>query len=230
MGFDAQDLHEIVAEEEGDGSSAPTEETTQLPSIGSAKHATGECKPCWFHPKPTGCDKGLECLHCHLCTSEDIRSMRREKCRTRHINKKLIERARRKYEANEKRALASQTLAPSCASSWCTESPELKSHTPDSQEIVAEEKDDGRSVPTEETHLPSVGSAKHSSGGCKPCWFHAKPTRCNKASECPHCPLCTFEDIQALRREKFKNRSDKRKKEVTREEFLASQTPARNTP
>merc|ERR1712167_297968 len=202
MGFDAQDLHEIVAEEEGDGSSAPTEETTQLPSIGSAKHATGECKPCWFHPKPTGCDKGLECLHCHLCTSEDIRSMRREKCRTRHINKKLIERARRKYEANEKRALASQTLAPSCASSWRTE----------------------------ETHLPSVGSAKHSSGGCKPCWFHAKPTRCNKASECPHCPLCTFEDIQALRREKFKNRSDKRKKEVTREEFLASQTPARNTP
>ncbi|CAE7226560.1 unnamed protein product [Symbiodinium natans] len=44
----------------------PMHSSTGLPSIGSASHYTGECRPCAFlHAK--GCVNGTSCSFCHLC-------------------------------------------------------------------------------------------------------------------------------------------------------------------
>lgn len=41
-------------------------EQTPLPSVGSAGHHLGQCKPCAF-VGTKGCVSGAECLFCHLC-------------------------------------------------------------------------------------------------------------------------------------------------------------------
>lgn len=44
----------------------PSLVSPDLPSVGSASHGFGECKPCAFiHTK--GCEGGLQCPFCHLC-------------------------------------------------------------------------------------------------------------------------------------------------------------------
>lgn len=50
-----------------------------LPSVGSAGHAHGSCKPCaWIH-KPSGCTNGYNCRHCHLCPPDEVKRRKREK-------------------------------------------------------------------------------------------------------------------------------------------------------
>lgn len=48
----------------------PSPSSSCLPSRGSALHHTGDCKPCAWFWKPSGCQNGQECLHCHLCPKE----------------------------------------------------------------------------------------------------------------------------------------------------------------
>merc|ERR1712045_578431 len=42
-----------------------------FPSVGSALHGTGMCKPCCWFWKPEGCKNKEACFHCHLCTKVD---------------------------------------------------------------------------------------------------------------------------------------------------------------
>lgn len=49
-----------------------------LPSVGSALHGTGNCKPCGFFHK-NGCKAGVECTFCHLCDSGEKKRRQREK-------------------------------------------------------------------------------------------------------------------------------------------------------
>jgi len=49
-----------------------------FPSIGSALHSKGECKPCGFFHK-NGCKAGVECSFCHLCDSGEKKRRQREK-------------------------------------------------------------------------------------------------------------------------------------------------------
>ncbi|CAJ1341342.1 unnamed protein product [Effrenium voratum] len=51
------------------------EENVKLPqqSVGAVLHGTGECRPCAWFWKPQGCRNGKECLHCHLCLSNEIK-------------------------------------------------------------------------------------------------------------------------------------------------------------
>jgi len=51
-------------------------------SIGSAKHATGNCKPCGFLWKK-GCQKAQNCEFCHLCKSDEVKKRKRDKIATR---------------------------------------------------------------------------------------------------------------------------------------------------
>jgi hypothetical protein len=51
-----------------------------LPSIGSADHLAGLCKPCGFLFKG-GCTQGPECKFCHLCEPGTIQEKRRRKRR-----------------------------------------------------------------------------------------------------------------------------------------------------
>jgi len=49
-----------------------------LPTLGSAGHYVGACKPCaFFHTK--GCANGTQCSFCHLCPSDEKRTRQKEK-------------------------------------------------------------------------------------------------------------------------------------------------------
>jgi len=50
-----------------------------LPSHGSLLHATGECRPCMWFWKSSGCARADECLHCHLCPKQARYRRRRVK-------------------------------------------------------------------------------------------------------------------------------------------------------
>jgi len=50
-----------------------------IPSVGSAFHATGACKPCAWFWKPGGCRNARECRHCHLCPEGEVRARKRTK-------------------------------------------------------------------------------------------------------------------------------------------------------
>jgi len=45
-----------------------------LPSFGSVKHSTGECSPCTFYHRKTGCMNGYDCAFCHYRHEEKRRS------------------------------------------------------------------------------------------------------------------------------------------------------------
>lgn len=51
----------------GDLQNIPDVSQPELPTMGSAKHRLGQCKPCAFAWKPEGCESGAECKFCHLC-------------------------------------------------------------------------------------------------------------------------------------------------------------------
>jgi len=49
-----------------------------LPSIGSAYHYSGRCKPCVFFHCANGCENGHACLHCHLCAPGEKKRRRKQ--------------------------------------------------------------------------------------------------------------------------------------------------------
>jgi len=62
--------------------------STELPSLGSAGHAAGRCKPCaFFHT--SGCENGPTCSFCHLCEPEERKRRRKEKLQARKIAHQL---------------------------------------------------------------------------------------------------------------------------------------------
>jgi len=54
-----------------------------LPSQGSAGHAQGSCRPCAHNWKPAGCNKGVACSFCHICTKHDFQRRRYNNRRSR---------------------------------------------------------------------------------------------------------------------------------------------------
>jgi len=52
--------------------------SVELPSVGSAGHSTGDCKPCaFFHT--AGCSNGVSCQFCHTCDANEKKRRRKEK-------------------------------------------------------------------------------------------------------------------------------------------------------
>lgn len=60
-----------------------------LPSLGSAAHGTGTCKPCAFLFS-RGCSNGKSCVFCHLCDQGEKKRRQREK-RVLHNSAKQIQ-------------------------------------------------------------------------------------------------------------------------------------------
>jgi len=58
-------------------------------SIGSAQHATGNCKPCGFLWKK-GCHKAQNCHFCHLCGSDEVKRRKRDKIEARRREEQLM--------------------------------------------------------------------------------------------------------------------------------------------
>jgi hypothetical protein len=54
----------------------------ELPTVGSAAHRFGNCKPCAFvHTK--GCENGVECPYCHICRPGEKKRRQRDKLERR---------------------------------------------------------------------------------------------------------------------------------------------------
>lgn len=49
------------------------------PSHGSVLHSTRNCRPCAWFWKPTGCQNGQQCGHCHLCPEGELRARKKAK-------------------------------------------------------------------------------------------------------------------------------------------------------
>lgn len=50
-----------------------------LPSRGSVLHGTGKCRPCGWFWKKGGCSNGRDCLHCHACPEDEMKSRKQVK-------------------------------------------------------------------------------------------------------------------------------------------------------
>eukprot|EP00929_Paragymnodinium_shiwhaense_P116407 TRINITY_DN8591_c0_g1_i1.p1 TRINITY_DN8591_c0_g1~~TRINITY_DN8591_c0_g1_i1.p1 ORF type:complete len:220 (-),score=26.49 TRINITY_DN8591_c0_g1_i1:383-1042(-) len=48
-------------------------------SLGSVFHALGECRPCAWMWKESGCSNGQSCRHCHLCPEGEARRRKKAK-------------------------------------------------------------------------------------------------------------------------------------------------------
>jgi len=58
-------------------------------SIGSARHATGDCKPCGFLWKK-GCHKAQNCQFCHLCPSDEVKKRKLAKIAARRREEEMM--------------------------------------------------------------------------------------------------------------------------------------------
>jgi hypothetical protein len=56
---------------------------SRLPSKGSALHALGNCRPCAWLWKPSGCQNGKDCGHCHTCPPGELKERKRIKAARR---------------------------------------------------------------------------------------------------------------------------------------------------
>lgn len=63
--------------------SQPVPGTPELPSVGSAGHATGTCKPCAYFAHSRGCANGVQCPFCHLCPPGELKRRQKEMRSTR---------------------------------------------------------------------------------------------------------------------------------------------------
>jgi len=62
----------------GDVLQVPEPCSAQLPTVGSAGHFSGTCRPCAFVHK-RGCDNGVACEFCHLCGPSERKRRQRER-------------------------------------------------------------------------------------------------------------------------------------------------------
>jgi len=68
------------SDDNGSDDDAATTASAASPSVGSAGHAAGSCRPCAFARSSSGCKFGAACNFCHL-VSEHPESMRMRPCK-----------------------------------------------------------------------------------------------------------------------------------------------------
>jgi len=59
--------------------------------LGAEYHHIGQCQPCVWNTKRTGCKNGEECKFCHMCTNEDLKALR--KARKQHYQRAVFKQA-----------------------------------------------------------------------------------------------------------------------------------------
>lgn len=50
-----------------------------VPSAGSALHGSGSCNPCAWFWKPQGCENGVNCRRCHVCSPDEAKARKKSK-------------------------------------------------------------------------------------------------------------------------------------------------------
>lgn len=49
------------------------------PSVGSALHDDGDCRPCAWYWKPSGCENAASCPFCHMCPEGEVKNRKKSK-------------------------------------------------------------------------------------------------------------------------------------------------------
>lgn len=72
--------------------SGPAPGSSELPSVGSAGHDEGKCKPCaFFHT--AGCGNGVLCKFCHLCDAGEKKRRRKDKLEGQRVLRRSLKQA-----------------------------------------------------------------------------------------------------------------------------------------
>mmetsp|Transcript_67516 Transcript_67516/g.162038 ORF Transcript_67516/g.162038 Transcript_67516/m.162038 type:complete len:293 (+) Transcript_67516:73-951(+) len=82
--------------------------TPSLPSVGSALHRAGQCRPCAWNWTEVGCNGGSQCRYCHLCGEEDFRL----RVSQRRLQRAALWRAERQPSFQHRRATAADSTVP----------------------------------------------------------------------------------------------------------------------
>lgn len=69
----------ISSEDHGEKLKALDAREDVLPSVGSAQHGTGKCKPCAWFWKPQKCSNHKSCGYCHLCPEGELKARKKAK-------------------------------------------------------------------------------------------------------------------------------------------------------
>lgn len=69
----------------------PTLGSEEMPTIGSAEHSSGRCKPCAFIFKD-GCKSGVSCKFCHLCQPGEKKKRKKERKAQKRVSSAQLQR------------------------------------------------------------------------------------------------------------------------------------------
>lgn len=189
-------------------------------SVGATLHGTGECKPCAWFWKPKGCQNGEECRHCHMCPQGEIRQRKKAKDRIAKEEDEELDGSTRQMPMEPLKVEISGFecgtlgLAQGGVQEPQKVAPSPTSHIPgtDSMSIAPPP----GLAPAES--VPSLGSAAHGTGLCRPCAWLWKPGGCQNGSECRHCHLCPEGELKARRKVK----AELARQESLEQEILSS--------
>jgi len=204
MGEDSMGLSRVfsprsMGEESIGLSRAFLEADPELPSVGSALHTTNECEPCSEFWSPQGCEKSSACDRCHLCPKG--KRLRFAACcssgpccvHDRPAALKSILKAPSAPDNAAATALCEDYLSLMHLVPCFRPPPGLP---PPQQALQPHQPSPGAPTPYNDMcapcgeSLPSIGSALHAAGMCKPCGWFWKASGCENAQECQHCHLC----------------------------------------
>eukprot|EP00438_Fugacium_kawagutii_P008869 Skav200651 [mRNA] locus=scaffold2539:137414:138922:+ [translate_table: standard] len=191
-----------------------------FPSEGSKLHGSGFCRPCAWFWKPKGCENGKECRHCHLCPQEEIKNRRKMKQMMQNDQGSPMTWGSTWTPLSAIDSMVTQTPAsmfpgnefsdPTLLSPLDLGTSPMQNSTYDYDQWdafgapspVALESPKLSIALASCLPVPSVGSALHESGKCKPCaWFH-KPAGCSNGDSCAHCHLCPEDEIRNRKKAK----------------------------
>jgi len=171
-----------------------------VPSAGSSMHGTGLCRPCAWLWKPQGCQNGQECRHCHLCPEGELKARRKVKVDVMRMQND---------DEDEEISLPRKQL--SLVEALGGESGPGLEEDLNYFDLAGTLKLDAVELPPESSDFsphaaqhvfPSVGSALHGSGLCRPCAWFWKSRGCENAKDCRHCHLCPEVEIKNRRKMK----------------------------
>lgn len=153
-------------------------------SVGSELHASGSCRPCSFFHRPSGCQNGAECRHCHLCPDGEIKARRKSRF------------AGSRADAHKSGAAPVGAVAPRVPQPLPRPLPLLLGA------VLPRPVPPFSSKAARPLPQPSAGSALHGAGSCRPCAFLWRPAGCDRGLACQHCHICPPLELQARRRAK----------------------------
>jgi len=189
-----------------------------LPSVGSALHAVGECRPCAWFWKPQGCANGEACGHCHLCKVGAIKARKK----TRSAEKRTDDRDRQRLGVGAPMsppplpqgpaAAAEAVLRPHAAEGEERAGATAAAILPcaavmvSAEEARSEQESVGALYADGVVQELSLGSLLHSTGECRPCAWFWKKQGCANGRTCLHCHLCPKSELRARRKAREKDR------------------------